>query len=193
MNNKTYIFATGNMNKVKEVNQLLSDIDIVLPQVFGITEEIPETGDTLTANALEKARYVFERTGKACFSEDTGLELSALDGAPGVYTARYAGDQKDPVDNMEKLISELSDHSDRSAQFRTIIALIESDGNEHLFEGICHGSIAAKRSGKKGFGYDPVFIPEGFDLTFAQLSQDVKNTLSHRAQAISKLLDFFRT
>lgn len=188
-----YIFATGNMNKVREVDALLPDIEIVLPQAFGITEEIPETGDTLEANALQKARYLYERVKKPCFSEDTGLEVEALGGAPGVHTARYAGDQKDAGDNMDKLISALKNEVNRAARFRTVIAFIDENGKEHLFDGICTGSIANERKGLLGFGYDPIFLPDGYTQTFAELHQDIKGSMSHRGMAVQAFVSFLST
>jgi XTP/dITP diphosphohydrolase len=184
------IFATNNAHKVQEVSQILEgQFDIKTMREIGCEEDIPETADTLEGNAWLKAHYLKERYGHDCFSEDTGLEVHALDGAPGVHTARYAGDQRDPNDNIALLLRNLEDKSDRSAQFRTIIALI-LDGKEYTFEGICPGSIATSKSGQGGFGYDPIFIPDGYTQTFAELGDDVKNQISHRAIATNKLRDF---
>jgi len=184
------LFATQNAHKAREVETLLQGIMQVASLVgTGITEELPETGNTLEANAQEKAAYVFTQLHRACFAEDTGLEIDALNGAPGVYTARYAGPERDNLANMNKVLHELKSSTNRKAQFRTVIALHTSDG-VHLFEGIVKGSIAHSISGKGGFGYDPIFIPEGHDKTFAELGDDIKNTISHRARAIEKLKAF---
>ena len=166
-----------------------SSIQIVGLQDIGCTEDIPETQPTILGNALQKARYVYQHYHVNCFSEDTGLEVTALDGAPGIYTARYAGAERSAEANMTKLLYELKDEDDRSAQFRTVVALI-LDGEEYTFEGIAKGHIALTKQGKEGFGYDPVFIPEGQDRSFAQLSAAEKNKISHRAKAIAKLKDF---
>ena len=155
---------------------------------IGCFEEIEETEPTLEGNALLKARYVKEKYGYDCFSEDTGLEVEALNGAPGVITARYAGDEKDPEANIALLLKNLEGSAGRDAQFRTIIAL-SMNGRETLLEGICKGSIAVAKQGAGGFGYDPVFIPEGFEQTFAELGDDVKNRISHRARATAKLVE----
>jgi XTP/dITP diphosphohydrolase len=184
------IFATNNPNKVKEVAALLRDNIVLKPLAeTGITEDIPEEADTLEGNALQKARYVFERTGKDCFADDTGLEIEALDGAPGVISARYAGEHCSPDDNMDKVLSELKGSENRKANFRTVIALI-LDGKEHLFEGAVDGKILESQSGAQGFGYDPIFLPNGFELSFAEMELSEKNKISHRGRAVKKLAQF---
>ncbi len=189
---KEIVFATQNPNKVAEVNRLLpEDLRVRSLAELGIGEDIPETRDTLEGNALQKAQYVWDHYAHSCFSEDTGLEVAALHGAPGVMTARYAGPEKDPQANMQKLLRELEPHSDRSARFRTVMALL-LDGEVHLFEGIASGTIARTPAGDEGFGYDPIFIPEGKSVTFAQMSPNEKNAISHRARALEKLLSFLK-
>lgn len=187
------LFATQNKHKLEELAAILPapfQLEGLTPSV--ISEELPETGDTLEANALQKARYVFEKTGITCFADDTGLEVAALNGAPGVYSARYAGEQRSAADNMKKLLNQLEGHSDRSARFRTVIAF--TDGKqEQLFEGIVSGTITGAQRGTNGFGYDPVFVPDGFDKTFAEMSAAEKNNLSHRARAVEKLVAFLKT
>ena len=187
---KPLVFATGNPHKIKEVNQILGDMWSVrsLPEM-GITEELPENQDTLEGNALEKARYIHEKLVLDCFSEDTGLEIEALDGAPGVQTARYAGESKDPDANIHKVLAGLKGQPNRKARFRTVIALI-LDGKEFLFEGIATGRIREKKSGNGGFGYDPIFEPEGFSQTFAEMEERTKNGISHRGKAVSLLTAF---
>lgn len=184
------VFATNNRHKLEEVSAILGpDYELVTPADCGITEDIPETCDTLEGNALQKARYIHDRTGLDCFADDTGLEVTALDGAPGVRSARYAGDQHDFDANTVLLLRNLEGAADRSARFRTVIALIR--GNEtHLFEGIVNGHIIAEYRGSGGFGYDPVFIPDGHTETFAEMSADQKNRISHRARAVEKLAGF---
>lgn len=190
---KTLVFATNNANKAREVEHILGGQYLIktLPDI-GCTEEIEETEATLEGNALLKARFVKERFGFDCFSEDTGLEVNALDGAPGVHTARYAGDARDANANTALLLQNLAGQPDRSATFRTVIALL-IDGEEILLEGACPGSIATEKRGDKGWGYDPVFIPEGYDQTFAELGDAVKNQVSHRARAMAKLVDTLQT
>lgn len=186
------IFASGNTNKVKEIASLLpAGFSLKGLKDVNITEEIPEPFDKLEANALHKARYVFERTGLAAFADDTGLEVDALDGRPGVYSARYAGEEKDPERNMQKLLAELDGKSDRHAQFRTVIAYVDGK-EEHLFEGIVRGAILTEKRGEKGFGYDPVFCPEGETRSFAGMSLEEKNLQSHRARAFRKFVAFLR-
>ncbi|KAA3633925.1 MAG: non-canonical purine NTP diphosphatase [Bacteroidetes bacterium] len=185
------VFATGNPNKVKEVNEVLPEtLTIVGLKEIGCTEELPETNPTLEGNALQKARYVYENFGKDCFSEDTGLFVDALDGEPGVYTARYAGKNCTSDDNINLLLKNLDGNNQRTARFRTIIALI-LDGEEFLFEGIAEGNISFERQGEGGFGYDPVFIPEGLETSFAEMTAESKNEISHRAKAVKKLIAFF--
>ncbi|MDR2120173.1 MAG: non-canonical purine NTP diphosphatase [Tannerella sp.] len=184
------VFATHNENKLREVRAIVpAGTEIVGPADLHFYEEIPETGDTLEDNALLKARFVGKMFGSDCFADDTGLEVTALGGRPGVRSARYAGDACDSLANMRKLIDELSGLSDRSARFRTVIALV-MDGREYLFEGIVNGHIIRSPRGDGGFGYDPVFVPAHYTQTFAELGDTVKNTISHRAQAVAKLVDF---
>lgn len=186
------IFATNNAHKLGEVQALLGDaFSLVTLRACGITEDIPETAPTLEGNALQKARYVYERTGKSCFADDTGLEVDALGGAPGVHSARYATDGHDFEANNRLLLHNLEAESNRKANFRTVIALI-LDGEEFLFEGRVDGSITRAPSGNGGFGYDPLFIPEGYDVTFADMSADEKNAISHRGRAVAKLVEFLK-
>lgn len=159
---------------------------------IGCEEDLPETQETIAGNASQKARYLKAHYGHDCFAEDTGLEIDALDGAPGVYTARYAGPQRDPQANMQLVLEQLADTQDRSARFRTVIALI-LDGKEYLFEGVAEGQIAEQQMGAEGFGYDPVFIPEGYAQTFAEMDKEEKNAISHRARAIEQLATFLST
>lgn len=187
---QTLIFATGNPNKVKEVAHLLDGImEVGSLQDIGCITDLSETHETLEENALEKAQYVVKHHGVNCFSEDTGLEVEALDGAPGVYSARYAGPQKKDTDNIALLLKNLEGEKNRKARFRTVIALL-LNGEEHLFEGIVTGVIAKEPSGTDGFGYDPVFIPDGYDITFAQMSLKEKAAISHRKRAVDKLVGF---
>ncbi len=185
------VFATNNAHKLEEIREIMGHTFRILSLAdIDCHDDIPETADTLEGNALIKARWVKERYGYDCFADDTGLEVTALGGGPGVHTARYAyPDRHDPEANTAKLLDALSREDDRSAQFRTVIALIK-DGEEHLFEGIVTGTIATEKRGTEGFGYDPVFIPEDKGLTFAELGAAVKNTLSHRARAVAKLVEF---
>lgn len=187
------VFATNNAHKLSEIRAMLgSEIQVMSLAEIDCHDNIPETADTLEGNALIKARWVKERYGLDCFADDTGLEVAALNGDPGVHTARYAyPDRHDPEANTRKLLSELQNKSDRTAQFRTVIALI-LNGEEHLFEGIVRGEIAPEERGTEGFGYDPVFMPEDTGLTFAQLGVDVKNRISHRARAVQKLVEFLK-
>ncbi len=188
----TLVFATNNPHKAQEIEQILGPGFIIKTlKDIGCLEDIEETEPTLEGNALLKARYVKEKYGYDCFSEDTGLEVEALDGAPGVHTARYAGPGRDPDDNIRLLLHNLKDKSTRNAQFRTIIALIVKD-REILLEGVCKGSIATAKHGSGGFGYDPVFIPEGYTASFAELGYDIKNKISHRARATVLLLEAIR-
>lgn len=189
------IFATGNSNKVIEAQKAIGNsATLIMPKDLCITEEIPEHGNTLEANAEEKCRYIWNRLHTPCFADDTGLEVEALDGAPGVYTARYAGETKSTSDNMDKLLNELmvkeqEGNNNRKARFRTVIALI-INGELHTFQGILNGTIARKMSGKAGFGYDPVFIPEGYDITLAELTLDQKNAISHRGKVMRLLKEY---
>ncbi len=185
------IFATANSHKLEEVNKVVDPSIYSLKNLrdIGILEDIVEDGSTLEENALIKARYVHKRTGFNVFSEDTGLEVTALGGAPGVYTARYGGPQKNASDNMDLLLKNLSNHSERSAQFRACIALIFNN-QEVLFESIVKGKIAKTKSGVDGFGYDPIFIPDGYTKTFAELPTNIKLEHSHRTRAIQKMFNF---
>lgn len=186
-----FIFATNNCHKLTEVSQILGDtIELTTLAECGITEEIPETSPTIQGNALQKARYVWERTGRSCFADDTGLEVDALNGAPGVRSARYATDGHDFDANVTLLLRNLEGVTERSAQFRTVVALI-LDGEEYLFEGIVRGHITSERFGEGGFGYDPVFVPEGEVMTFAEMSAEAKNAISHRGRAMTKLAEWF--
>ena len=184
------VFATNNEHKLREIRAIIHDGTEVLSLAdIGCHADIPETADTLEGNALIKAHFVYDNYGYDCFADDTGLEVEALDGAPGVHTARYAGDDQDSQANMRKLLQEMKGKDNRNARFRTAIALIQG-GEEHLFCGEVHGTITTEPLGNKGFGYDPVFIPEDTGLTFAQLGEDVKNRISHRARAVAKLTEF---
>ena len=186
------IFATNNAHKLGEVQDLLGDaFTLVTLRECGITEDIPETADTLEGNALQKARYVYEKTGLDCFADDTGLEVDALGGAPGVHSARYATDGHDFAANNRLLLKNLEGVPDRTARFRTVIALI-LDGVEYTFEGRVEGTIATAESGSEGFGYDPLFVPSGEIITFAQMSAEAKNAISHRGRAVAKLVNFLK-
>ncbi len=190
MQKKELVFATNNQHKLHEVSDLLGDKFYLLNlKDIGCTEDIPETADTLEGNALLKSRYVFEKYGKNCFSDDTGLEVEVLNNAPGVHSARYAGESKNSEDNILKLLAELNNKTNRKARFRTVIALI-LDGKEFVFEGEVTGEIIEEKRGTEGFGYDPVFLPDGYSKTFAELPLADKNTISHRAIAVKKLIDF---
>ena len=184
------IFATNNAHKVEEVRAVLGGKFQVLPlKEAGIFQDIPEPHDTLEDNALEKANTIFKLTGQSCFSEDTGLEIEALQGRPGVRSARYAGDQANAAENTKLVLSQMEQLPNRKARFRTVIALI-LEGKTHLFEGICPGQITTAETGEKGFGYDPIFIPEGASQSFAQMTMDEKNMYSHRRKAMDKLISF---
>jgi XTP/dITP diphosphohydrolase len=182
------VFATNNANKIKEVQAQLPDhIELLSLEEIGCLEDIPETAPTIEGNALQKANYIKNNYGYDCFADDTGLEVIALDGAPGVYSARYAGEQKNAEDNMDKLLTELKGKIDRTAQFKTVIALI-LNGKTHLFTGICKGQITKIRKGNEGFGYDPIFQPEGSKKTFAEMDLKLKNQIGHRGKAVQKLI-----
>lgn len=186
----TLVFATNNPNKLKEVQALLPDfIELKSLEDIGCTEDIIEDAPTIEGNALLKANYVKEKYGYDCFADDTGLEVTALDGAPGVYSARYAGPQKDASDNMNKLLINLAMHSDRSAQFKTVIAFAKAD-KIVTFEGICKGQITKERIGDEGFGYDPIFMPDGYDATFAQMVLSLKGKIGHRGKAVKKFVEY---
>ncbi len=186
------VFATGNPFKVEEVNQMLKgQLKILSLKDIGCEDDLPETSSTLEGNALQKARFVMQRFGVDCFAEDTGLEIEALNGEPGVRSARYAGEGKDSEANMNLVLQKLGDTEQRKAQFRTIIALL-LDGKEYTFQGIVRGSIRKEKSGSGGFGYDPIFEPDGFGITFAEMNDSQKNAISHRGKAIRKLIAFFK-
>lgn len=187
---KELCFATNNAHKVAEVQAKVGNkIKIKTLKELGCDVDIPETADTLEGNALQKARYIWDHYHCNCFADDTGLEVEALNGAPGVHTARYAGEEKDNNANMAKLLAELEGKENRNARFKTVIVLIE-DGKETMFEGIVEGTITKEKCGSEGFGYDPVFQPEGFDKTFAELPLSVKNSISHRGRATEKLITY---
>lgn len=184
------VFATNNTHKLEEIRRMLrGSHQIVSLAEIGCHEDIPEEQDTLEGNALQKARYIKQHYGYDCFADDTGLEIDALGGRPGVYSARYAGEAKDSEANMRKVLAEMQGHSDRRARFRTVIALILGN-EEHLFEGKVEGEILTARQGYAGFGYDPVFRPDGYDRSFAEMDPDTKNSISHRGEATRKLAAF---
>lgn len=183
-------FATNNIHKLKEVQEVVGDsFQIESMRSLGINEDIPEDQQTLEGNALQKARFLYDRIGESCFADDTGLEVDALNGAPGVYSARYAGEAKNSLDNMTLLLKNMSGIQHRKARFRTVIALI-LNGKEYLFEGIVNGTIAEEPRGKAGFGYDPLFVPDGYSTTFAEMDSEAKNAISHRGRAVEKLAVF---
>ena len=202
------VFATGNPGKLREAAEILGEgFELVTPAEVGIDQDIPETGNTLRANSLQKANYIYEKTGLDCFADDTGLEVDILGGAPGVETARYAGPQKNPADNIDKLLSEMArmekeaamartnglatPKATRAARFRTSVTLIVG-GKRHFFDGIMEGRIATAKHGKGGFGYDPVFIPDGYEVTAAELSEEQKNAISHRGKALRAMAEYLR-
>lgn len=188
----TLVFATNNNNKVNEIRSMLGDaFQIITLREAGIDIDIPEPHDTLEANAREKSETIHRMTGRNSFSEDTGLEIDALNGEPGVLSARYAGEQKSADDNIVKVLQLLENHTDRKARFRTVISLI-LNGQEHQFEGVAEGVILTSRKGGKGFGYDPIFQPEGSDKAFAEMDMAEKNQYSHRGKALRKLIDFLQ-
>lgn len=190
---KRLIFATNNRNKLKEIDSILGDrYDLTTPAACGITEDIPEDRDTIAGNASRKSHYIFNKVGIDCFADDTGLEVEALGGAPGVYSARYAGEQKNSDDNIDLLLKNMAGTENRKARFKTVISLIVN-GEEHLFEGVVNGVITTERHGTDGFGYDPVFRPDGYDVTFAEMSLEEKNRISHRGKAVAELADFLKT
>lgn len=189
---KEIIIATNNQHKVEEIQrEVRNKIKIISLKELGFHQEIPETGDTLKENARQKARFIFEKYGKDCFADDTGLEVEALDGRPGVYSARYAGEKCSFDDNIDLLLKEMEGKTNRKACFKTVICLIEN-GEEKYFEGICKGNITTERYGNKGFGYDPVFIPEGYGESFAEMSGEKKNKISHRGKAIRELIKYIK-
>jgi len=184
------VFATNNANKILEIQSMLpKSIEIISLESIGCLEEIPETADTIEGNAIIKANYVTEKYGYDCFADDTGLEVAVLNGEPGVYSARYAGEQKSAEDNMDKLLTNLEKSTNRNAQFKTVIAL-NLKGEQYLFTGIARGEITLVRIGNQGFGYDPIFRPDGYQETFAQLSLETKNAISHRGKATRELIAF---
>ena len=191
------VFATNNKHKLEEIRSILgSRVEVLSLADINCHDDIPETGTTLEANAMQKAEYIASKYGMSVFADDTGLEVDALNGAPGVYSARYAGgDGHDSEANMIKLLAELGENNNRNARFRTVIALIITDDNGKTttvkqFEGIVNGTIIRERRGGEGFGYDPIFQPEGYNETFAELGNDIKNTISHRARAVAKLAEY---
>jgi XTP/dITP diphosphohydrolase len=191
-NKRELVFATNNPHKLSEVQHLLGDkFHLLSLSDINFYEEIPEDFDTLEKNASQKAWYIYERFNSSCFADDTGLEVDALGGNPGVYSARYAGEEKNPEANIKKLLMELKDSENRKARFRTVVSLI-IEGQEYKFEGIVNGHIIEDERGVKGFGYDPVFMPDGFNQTFAEMDLAIKNTISHRARAISALVQFLK-
>ena len=186
------VFASNNKNKIKEFQQQLpATIEIVSLEDIGCYEEILETADTIEGNSVLKANYVTEKYGYNCFADDTGLEVEALNGAPGVFSARYAGEQRSADDNMDKLLQALSNQPNRNAQFKTVVTL-NLNGKQHLFTGIASGEITLSKVGKEGFGYDPIFQPEGYQQTFAELSSELKNQISHRGKATQQLISFLK-
>ena len=197
---KKIVFATNNQHKLDEIREILGkNFEIVSLNDIGCHEDIPETGNTLEENARQKAEYIYNKYHLSCFADDTGLEVDALNGAPGVYSARYAGGEgHDSEANMQKLLRELGENNNRKARFRTAIALLvreEEDENPKLllFEGIVNGTIAREKHGTEGFGYDPIFVPEGYTQSFAELGTDIKNKISHRARAVKKLAEYLCT
>ena len=184
------VFATGNLNKAEEVRSMLPEgTELLTLKDLALKEDIPETAPNLEGNAVLKANYIVDRFGIDCFADDTGLEVYSLNNEPGVLSARYAGEQKNSEDNMNLMLSRLTDKEDRSARFRTVIAL-HINGEMHTFEGIVEGKIIQEKRGDEGFGYDPIFVPDGYKETFAQMSMDEKNKISHRARAFSKMFEY---
>lgn len=189
---KKFVFATNNAHKLEEVSAILGNkVELLSMKDIDCRADIPETADTLAGNALLKARYIFENYHVDCFADDTGLEVEALNGAPGVYSARYAGNAHNSEANMKKLLQDMEGMENRKARFRTVFALI-INGKEHLFEGIVRGEITKNRRGTAGFGYDPIFIPEGYTQTYAEMGNELKNKISHRALAMEKLCRFLK-
>lgn len=186
------VFATNNQHKLNEIQALLGEtIQVLCLNDINCDEDIPETGETLEANALQKSEYIYRRYGVNCFADDTGLEIDALNGEPGVYSARYAGEEKNAEANMEKVLKNLNGQKNRKAKFRTVISLM-IDGVEHQFEGVVEGEILESGSGSEGFGYDPIFKPDGYQESFAEMDMSLKNKISHRGRAIVKLIDFLK-
>lgn len=186
-------FATNNQNKLKEISEILGDqFELLSLESIGCFEELEETKDTLEGNSLQKAEYVHAKFNIPVFADDTGLEVNSLNGVPGVYSARYAGPERDSFANMQKLLTALEDKADRSARFRTVITYMEN-GQSFQFEGIVEGEIVKDMEGEGGFGYDPIFTPKGYDQTFGELSSEIKNQISHRKRAFDKLINFLKT
>ena len=186
------VFATGNLHKLKEAQEILGPgFELVPASAVGITEDIPETGNTFKANSLQKAEYIYERTGMDCFADDSGLEVDCLGGAPGVETARFAGPARDWAANNAKLLREMGDATNRKARFRTCVTLILG-GEKHFFDGVMEGSIGHTPYGNGGFGYDPIFIPEGYNVTTAEFPEGEKNAISHRGKALRAMADFLK-
>lgn len=184
------VFATNNKHKFTEINQLLTgNIRLLNLGDIQCDDDLPETKETLEGNAEQKARYVYDHYSLNCFADDTGLEIDALDGRPGVYSARYAGELKRPEDNMNKVLHEMNNIVNRKARFRTVIALV-INGKTIFFDGTVHGEILEEKRGKKGFGYDPIFLPDGYQLTFAEMALEEKNFISHRGQAVARLINY---
>ena len=203
------VFATGNPGKIREAAEILGEgFELVTPASLGITEDIPETGNTLRANSMQKADYIYKKTGLPCFADDSGLEVDILGGAPGVETARYAGPDRNPDANIDKLLSEIARRekeaamartnglstakANRQARFRTCVTYINEKGEHRFFDGVMEGRIAYARAGKGGFGYDPIFIPQGYEKTNAQLGEAVKNTISHRGKALRAMAEYIK-
>lgn len=187
------VFATSNQNKAKEIQSLIPNVLQILSLLdIQCTEEIPETQSTIEGNASQKAFYVYEKYHQNCFADDTGLEVESLNGKPGVLSARYAGESRDANENMDKVLQELSLKENRKARFKTVISLVIS-GKEHQFEGVVDGVILSEKRGDSGFGYDPIFLPDGYDLSFAEMDLSTKNKISHRAKAVNKLVEYLRT
>lgn len=184
------VFASNNHNKIKEIQLLVpNSIEILSLKDIGCTDDIPETADTIEGNAILKANYVTEKYGFNCFADDSGLEIDALNGEPGVYSARYAGEPKDDSKNIDKVLENLKDKTNKKANFKTVICL-NIDGKQHLFTGIVNGKIIENRAGDSGFGYDPIFVADGYSKTFAELSMEEKAAISHRGKAVNQLVDF---
>lgn len=189
---RTLIFASNNSHKLSEIRNLLDNIvNILSLKDINLEGDIPETSDTLEGNATQKAEWIYSRIGQDCFADDTGLEVEALDGAPGVYSARYAGEGCSFADNVNKLLKAMKGQSNRKARFRTVICLIEN-GKKNYFEGIVNGTIVEKGSGNMGFGYDPIFVPDGYNISFAEMPLDEKNKISHRGLATQKLVEYLK-
>ena len=189
MNKLKLVFATNNQHKLKEVQAMLTNFEIVSLADIHCFEDIPETSDTLVGNAILKANFITEKYGLDCFADDTGLEVAALNNEPGVYSARYAGENNNAEANMNKLLKNVENNPNRKAQFKTVIAL-NIQGKQFIFEGICEGTILTEKRGKSGFGYDPIFMPDGFKTSFAEMDMNEKGNISHRGKAIEKLVTF---